>query len=367
MQRSRPPRSCASADTRTVRVAVIGAGIVGCSAAAFLAEAGADTIVYERDRIAAGASGRNQGVLQHPMDDVLAPLYAESLRLHAETAPHLGLDRPPDGLLFVSHEPEAPAAVAAALARRFPELEPLLLEDASEVEPALAPGVAACRLETGHQVPPHAATQAWAERARAADARFELGRAVTPRELDADAVLVAAGPWSPVPVRPVWGVTVQVRLARPPVHALEEAEIEGIATLAGDLPSAFSAVTADGVTTVGSTFQAEEPDHVRVAPELLEQATAFLPGIATASLVGSRACARPVTADGRPLVGPIPNEHGVFVATGNGPWGLTCGPATARIAVDAILQGTPVPAPLAAARLGLDSHSASPLDLKDGS
>jgi glycine/D-amino acid oxidase-like deaminating enzyme len=350
-----------------VRVAVIGAGIVGCSAAAFLAEAGADTTVYERDRIAAAASGRNQGVLQHPMDDVLAPLYEESLRLHAETAPQLRLDRPPDGLLFVSRRPEAPAALAAALARRYHELAPTLVEDAARVEPALAPGLAACRLETGHQVPPRAATEAWAERARAAGARFELGRAVAPEELDANAVLVAAGPWSPVPVGAVWGVTVQIRLARPPVHALEEAEIEGISTLAGDLPSAFSAVTADGVTTVGSTFQAEEPDHAAVAPALLAQARGFLPGVATAELVGSRACARPVIADGRPLVGPLPGLDGVFVATGNGPWGLTCGPATARIAADAILEGAPVPAPLAAARIGLDSHSASPLDLKDGS
>jgi glycine/D-amino acid oxidase-like deaminating enzyme len=104
-----------------------------------------------------------------------------------------------------------------------------------------------------------------------------------------------------------------------------------------------------------------------VAPALLAQARGFLPGVATAELVGSRACARPVIADGRPLVGPLPGEEGVFVATGNGPWGLTCGPATARIAADAILHGAPVPAALAAARIGLDSHSASPLDLKDGS
>ena len=81
------PRPTAWEDAR-VEVAVIGGGIVGCAAAALLAEAGARVTLYERDRIAAGASGRNQGVLQHPLDDVLAPLYEESLRLHAETAPH---------------------------------------------------------------------------------------------------------------------------------------------------------------------------------------------------------------------------------------------------------------------------------------
>jgi glycine/D-amino acid oxidase-like deaminating enzyme len=47
---------------------VIGGGIVGCALAAFLAEGGASVVLYERDEIAAAASGRNSGVLQHPFD-----------------------------------------------------------------------------------------------------------------------------------------------------------------------------------------------------------------------------------------------------------------------------------------------------------
>jgi len=59
--------------------AVIGGGIVGCSLAAFLAEAGASVVLYEREAIAAGASGRNSGVVQHPFDAALVDLYEESL------------------------------------------------------------------------------------------------------------------------------------------------------------------------------------------------------------------------------------------------------------------------------------------------
>jgi glycine/D-amino acid oxidase-like deaminating enzyme len=333
-----------------VEVAVIGGGIVGCAAAALLAEARARVTLYERDHIAAGASGRNQGVLQHPLDEVLRPLYVESLRLHAETAPQLDLGRPPDGLLLVSSDADGPERLAAWVADAYPELSPVFLEDACEAEPALATGIAACRLDTGHQVPPAAATQAWAARATAAGARIELGRAVSPAEVDADAVLVAAGPWTPAPVTPIWGVTAQVRLGLPPRHALEEAVIEQVATMTGAVPPAFAAVTAGGVTTIGATFLLDEPDHRSVAPALVERATRFLPEAAEAEIVSSRACARPVSADGYPLIGRLPELGNTWVATGNGPWGMSCGPATARIAVDAILGKAAIPTALDAGR-----------------
>jgi glycine/D-amino acid oxidase-like deaminating enzyme len=193
-------------------------------------------------------------------------------------------------------------------------------------------------------------TEAWAARAAAAGARLEIGREVSAGDVPADAVLVAAGPWSPAPVTPVWGVTAQVRLERPPRHALEEAVLDDVATLAGELPSAFAAVTAAGLTTVGATFLLAEPDHGAVAPAVLERACAFVPALAGADVVATRACARPVSPDGYPLVGRLPAPENAWVATGNGPWGMTCGPATARIAVDALLGRAAVPPALDVAR-----------------
>src|SRR5918999_609988 len=48
-------------------------------AAPFLAEAGARVELFERDTLAAGASGRNSGSIQHPFDPVLAQLHFETL------------------------------------------------------------------------------------------------------------------------------------------------------------------------------------------------------------------------------------------------------------------------------------------------
>ena len=50
-----------------------------------------------------------------------------------------------------------------------------------------------------------------------------------------------------------------------------------------------------------------------------------------------RACARPISADGRPLLGPLPAIEGLFVATGHGPWGVSLGPGSARLVADAVL------------------------------
>ena len=51
-----------------MEVAVVGGGIVGVAAAAFLAEAGAKVTLAEQAEIGAGASGRNSGAVQHPFD-----------------------------------------------------------------------------------------------------------------------------------------------------------------------------------------------------------------------------------------------------------------------------------------------------------
>ena len=84
---------------------VVGAGFAGCSAAAFLAEAGATVDVYERAEIAAGASGRNSGAIQHPFDRALAGLHDETLAIYRGLE---GFELPPApaGLLMLAGSEE---------------------------------------------------------------------------------------------------------------------------------------------------------------------------------------------------------------------------------------------------------------------
>ena len=339
-------------------VAIVGAGIVGCALAAFLAEAGASVAVYERGEVAAGASGRNSGVVQHPMDPELLPLFTETVGHYRDLAAHgFALPDEPDGVLMLATDEAALTLELDALRRDYPELAASALApgEPAMLEPAVAPDLAAVRLHTGYSVPPAAATGAFAARARAAGARLLTGTPATlapgglhagGEDVPAGAVVVAAGPWTPElvdptgawrPITPLWGVNVEVRLAAPPRHALEESGIDQLIATRGEPPPLFSLVTAAGVSSLGSTFLADEPDPDALAPRLHARGARFVPALADTPRTSVRSCARPLSADGRPLLGRAPGRDDVFVAAGHGPWGISLGPGSARRVADLVL------------------------------
>jgi glycine/D-amino acid oxidase-like deaminating enzyme len=379
--------------------AIVGGGIVGCAAAAFLAEAGASVVLFEREAIGAAASGRNSGAVQHPFDPELTALHWETVETYRGLE-GFAMPAEPAGLLVLAHDEPDAAEAAAALREAVPELEAQLIAggELAKLEPALADGLSACRLETAYAIPPAAATNALAERARRAGARIETGveaapwveaervlgtqvldhrgangepadRAAATRRIPAGAVLVAAGPWT-IPllptgagtraaIAPTWGVNVQVELARPPRHVVEQIGVEiadpaqsAARAAEGEVPSLFSLVSAAGESTLGSTFLDYEPDGATLAPTLRERGTEYVPALRTARIVATRVCARPQSADGRPLLGPVPGVDGLFVCAGHGPWGISIGPASARLVADSMLgRSEPIPAALRAGRL----------------
>ncbi len=372
-------------------VVVIGGGIVGTSAAAFLAEAGVRVTLIEREGLASGASGANSGVVQHPFDPVLAALYRETVALYRDlSAEDLGfrLGSEPAGLLYLSTVEAAVRHVDRSLAEAFPDLDRAIVSgrELERLEPAVAPGLWACRVGIGYPVHPGASTYAYATLAERRGGRLRLGRTavleqrgdamigvvVDGEHLACDAVLVAAGPRSPgvidpsgrwAPIHPRWGVVVEAELASGPRHVLEEAEIgEAIGAAPAHPPPPehpgadfvdFSLVPLPGVASVGSTFLTREPDPAEWVERILTRASEFVPGVADAPIRGTRACARPQSADDRPLVGRVPGRRGLFICVGHGPWGISTGPASARLVVDEILGRDPViPAELDPSRFG---------------
>lgn len=377
------------------RVAVIGGGIVGTAAATFLAEAGFEVTLHEGEALGAGASGRNSGVVQLPFDPALWPLYdgtVAAYRALAEAVPEAGFRLPdrPTGLLLVSQDHDLVGRLAGDLAATAPVMRPEVLAGPAleAADPALAPDVAACRLDVGFPVVPSAPTYAFATWAERRGVRIRVGHPVRPVldgsrvvgvEVDgrlepADAVLVAAGPWTPGlvdpsgawrPIVPRWGVVVETLLEDPPRHVIEEAEMDEVVGPPGLIEDetahaapTSSVVTAGGVSVVGSTFLPAEPVPADWTERLLERCLRFVPGLIAAPIRETRACARPVSVDGRPLLGAVPGAEGLFVCAGHGPWGISTGPGSARLVVDLMLgQDQAIPPELDASRFG-----APPLD-----
>ena len=357
-------------------VAIIGGGIVGCAAAAFLTEAGAKVELHERDEVGAAASGRNSGSIQHPFDPVLVELHLETLE-HYRGLDGLELPDAPAGVLMLSPEPAPLEQAVAELGRECPELDAALLnpEELRSVEPGVARDLWACRLETGYPVRPIAATRAFARRAYSGGVRFHEGETAWPWMIGgrargvlaggvrrpAGSVLVTAGPWTPEvidttrswqPIVPVWGVVTDVEMEDPPTHVLEEVGVDEVAAMgaAGPPGSLFSLVPADGQISVGSTFLPDAPEPAAWAGRLRRGGERFVPALARAKVVGARACPRPQSLDGRPLVGELPGLEGLWAAAGHGPWGISTGPATARMVAGALLGTAEISGALSVSR-----------------
>ena len=144
-------------------------GIVGVSALPSLRPRAGVSSSSNGLQVAAGASGRNSGVVQHPFDPVLVELHLETLRLYRalDERPGAGesIALPAEfvGLLMVTHDWSVARRVADELATHA-GLSPTFLgpDEVRALEPAVGPGVSACRVAIGYPVGPAAATRAWA-------------------------------------------------------------------------------------------------------------------------------------------------------------------------------------------------------------
>lgn len=347
-------------------VAIIGAGILGCSTAYFLAREGVSVTVLDPVGVGAGASGRNNGLVEHPYDAVTMPLFHESVEL---LRAWLGdaMPREPVGVLLLADD-EAGAGELVRHYSRFSELEATLLDPvaARNEEPLLGDGMWGCLLQTGYQISPIETTNAVAERARAAGVEFVLGQPVSLPELRASGaeVVVAAGAWSAeilgglVPGKAVarqWGVIVLVELAAGPRRPIVEGTVtRGLTTGKITNKAPFTLLPSPSWLAVGSTLlDGEEPHAEDWTPRLLKQGTRFVPSIEKARVRSTIVCARPKSFDNRPILGRVNGEEGLWLASGHGGRGMSLGTASGRLMADAIIAGSDaaIPAELRASRL----------------
>jgi glycine/D-amino acid oxidase-like deaminating enzyme len=376
-------------------VAIVGGGIIGTTCALELAGRGASVTMLERQELAAGASGRNQGWFVLSSDPACAPMSRMSLDRYLgliEDSPvPVRFDREPVGHLLVTRDAGATALVeerARAWAATGVRAQALDAAGLRREEPALGDGFAAAWLiEQGRRIEPAALTVAHALRARELGAeilRHTMVRSLTTSGdrvtgvvtddgvIPADTVIVAAGPWSAPLVRPAgFDLPVTgsrgwiVELAAPPGllrHLIEEevdappawqavADGEGFPTAAafvaaGHAPPSVAALLhaeSDGTVVCGASHHPAlraEPDDLDAPRRIVERAVAVVPALADTTLRGIRWGIRPMTPDGRPIVGWL--GDGLFAAAGHGPEGILLGGGTGAL-VAALVTGDEPP------------------------
>jgi glycine oxidase len=347
-------------------VAVVGGGIVGLAAARELAGRGLAVTVIERGEPGCQASSAAAGMLA-PLSEVPepGPLFdacraardgwtAWAAQLEAETGRSIGYDT--DGALAVARDDEEEAGLArlaAAAAELGEPTRETSLAEARRLVPDLAPDVrSVLHLPGDHRVDNVATCGALSaaverrgvtlrsgtavERVEAAGGavRLELRGAGGTESLDAGALVVAAGAWSgslpglpPLPVAPVRGQMMSIAGIDWPWQGTVRA---------GDRYAVrralASAVRRADTVLVGATVD-DAGFEVANTPAGLADLAAFVrrlfPDLADRPVRSIWAGLRPGTADGLPILGPLPGHAGVFLATGHHRNGILLAPWTA--------------------------------------
>jgi glycine/D-amino acid oxidase-like deaminating enzyme len=341
-----------------MRVVICGGGVIGACMAYFLSQRRAEVTVVERTEVAAAASGKAGGFLAldwcagTPLD----ALARRSFELHAALAHEMGNDWGHRGMTAYSG-----LIVTDSDSRRRKPSQLNWLADGGVVTSCLGtPATTAI-------VHPLKFTSGMMRAAQRNGATLQFGRVtgivrdvhnmtargvqIDGRILEADAVVIAMGPWSVLAsewmkLPAVYGqrspsIVYNTGLDVPPHALFLECEDQGEAVSIEVFPR------ADGSTHVTALSEFAplplDPANVRPEPEAIDRLQAiaerlspvFRPGRITAR----QACFRPVTHDSLPLIGKVSGSKGLYVATGHNVWGILNAPATGEALAEQIIDG----------------------------
>ena len=342
-----------------MRVVICGGGVIGTCTAYFLTRRGIDVLVVEGTEVAAAASGKAGGFLAldwctgTPLD----ALARRSFELHANLAGEIGSDWAyqrmtaysgaivPDG----DHRRNRPAGLDW-----------------------LSNGVMIAGLlgtpDTTAIVHPHKFTTAVMSAAQRNGARLRPGRVtgirrsdngmaargveVDGRVVEADAVVIAMGPWSLLAA--TWMALPAVFGQRSPSIVYDTGRDVPPEALFLDHHDEDGSVIpvevfprADGSTHVTAFSDIVplplDPGTITPDADAIDRIEAICGRLSSVfrpdRIIARQACFRPVTEDGLPLIGKVPQLETAYVATGHNVWGILNAPATGEALTELIADG----------------------------
>jgi glycine/D-amino acid oxidase-like deaminating enzyme len=355
----------------------VGGGIVGAACAFELAQAGLRVVVVEPNAIGSGATNLGYGSLSH-LDQ--SPAQSALIRYGLSLWEKLVEWLPPDceyrrcgtvWLAFNQQQEKELSVRAQLLKQQGVRSELLDSRQLSEAEPGLTAGSA-----TGLLVP----DDSWLRASRAAEFLFQLAAKKGAQHLRQQAagidhhevtfkdgsslfagnIINAAGnqSLSLTPGLPltylkshVLVVETQAVCAR---HQLSAHSAERLAGIEGQVrfvayqkdAAANRASQAASEVWIGSSSQpVSQSASLQVEPKLvahlLRRAIEIIPAIGRARPLRSWTGLRARTADGLPIIGPVPGSGGVLAATAHNAYGASTSLATARLIAAELLSQTP--------------------------
>lgn len=342
-------------------VAVIGAGVVGSSAAYFAASLGAKVALIEQSLPGTEGSGRNAGgIRQQGRLPSELPLAMHSIRLWQRMRDELGgeFEYVQNGNLYLGFsEREVEILKAAAARQRRAGLHVQFLSPA-DVR-TLAPGVtdrvlAANYCPSDGHANPILATRFLARLASQAGVHMQMGTRVLNLEVRGDrvtglitekgrlecpAVIAASGAWTAALGRriglniPLLPRRTQILVTTPLPHFLRQ-------FVSGN--TVYVRQSRSGNLHIGGGGSWEElgfgkENSFHSLHRFVARATDVVPAVARTSVLRSWAGTLDISPDGGPLVGKIPGVDGLIVAVGYSGHGFAMGPGsgdvTARLAL----------------------------------
>jgi len=365
-------------------VIIVGGGIIGCLTAYLLAREGLKVTIIEADSVGSHASGFAFGGLG-PLEgagipDPLLGFSVWCLERHASLAPELeeasGVDTQfhlRDRLILAFDDSEVRRAkeeIAWQKDVKGFHVEWLDQSDVLKVEPRTNPECLGASYAQGTgAIEAYRYNLAAAQAAEKFGAEFLLRRVtgllsqggrctgvtLETGQLEAGAVVLAAGPWSQqvsdwcgvkLPVSPLKGQVVRLQLTTDPMRA------------SLNYDGSYAASKPDGLIWAGTTEEDagfDENITTQARDKILGDLLKMAPSLADAELVQQTACLRPISADGLPIVGKVPGWENLYVGTGSGRKGILWSTGMCHGLADLMVKGsTDVPgvASLDPARFG---------------
>lgn len=161
----------------------------------------------------------------------------------------------------------------------------------------------------------------------------------------AERVIIAGGAWTPALAGPL-GVAIAVAPQRGQIIHLQVTDRDtGVWPVVHAFHDHYIVSWAGGRVVAGATRETGSGFDPRITAagvhEVLGEALRVAPGLAGAGMLETRVGLRPLSADGLPVVGPVPGVAGAYVVTGHGPSGLTLGPYSAALVTELVLGRAP--------------------------